>query len=43
MSSLPGQLDFPKTEETICQQWKEQSTFAIQNRLCKERNDPVRE
>ena len=41
MSLLPGQLDFPKTEDAICQNWKDQNTFQIQNQLCLERNDPV--
>ena len=42
MSFLPGQLDFPKTEEEICQTWKDQNTFQTQNQLCLERQDPVR-
>jgi hypothetical protein len=42
MSSLPGQLDFAKTEEEICEQWKREDTFKNQDRLSLERNDQVR-
>jgi hypothetical protein len=43
MSSLPGALDFSKTEEEICETWKKEDTFRNQNRLSLERNDEVRE
>lgn len=42
MSFLPTQINFPKTEEEICEKWKESDTFQTQNRLGKERGDPVR-
>lgn len=42
MSSLSGQVDFAKTEEEICQKWKDEDTFQTQNRLALERHDPVR-
>lgn len=42
MAHLPGQLDFAQTEEEICQTWKKEDTFHVQNRLGAERNDPVR-
>lgn len=42
MASLPGQLDFAVTEEDICRQWKDEGTFATQNRLSLERGDEVR-
>jgi hypothetical protein len=41
MSSLPGALDFSKTEEEICETWKKEETFRNQNRLSLERNDEV--
>lgn len=41
MSSLPGQLDFPKTEEEICERWKKENTFKIQDKLALERGDEV--
>lgn len=42
MASLPGQLDFPRTEEETCARWKADGTFATQNRLSLERGDAVR-
>lgn len=42
MSFLPAQINFPKMEEEICEQWKEGDTFQTQNRLSSERGDPVR-
>jgi hypothetical protein len=41
MSSLSGQVDFSKTEDEICQKWKDDNTFQTQNRLSLERQDPV--
>jgi hypothetical protein len=42
MSSLPGQIDFAKTEEEICERWQKEDTFQTQNRLSLERGDEVR-
>jgi len=42
MSSLPPAMNFPAMEDEICKDWKENDTFQTQNRLAKERNDPVR-
>ena len=43
MSSLPtGALDFPKTEEEICQRWKDEDTFQVQDQLSRDRNDKVK-
>lgn len=39
MTSLPPQLDFPKTEEEICANWAKNETFKTQDRLSRERGD----
>jgi isoleucyl-tRNA synthetase len=41
MSSLPGNIDFAKSEEDICKKWAEEKTFQTQNRLSEERGDEV--
>jgi len=41
MSSLPGQLDFAQMEEEICERWKREDTFKVQDRLSLERGDEV--
>jgi len=42
MSSLPGNIDFPAMEEELCEQWKRENTFQVQDKLCLERGDEVR-
>jgi hypothetical protein len=42
MSFLPPALDFPKSEEEVCEKWANESTFHTQNRLSEERGDEVR-
>jgi hypothetical protein len=42
MSSLPPALDFPRMEEEICERWKREGTFKMQDKLSKDRNDDVR-
>ena len=41
MSSLPGALDFAQMEEEICERWKLEDTFKMQDKLSLERNDEV--
>jgi len=41
MASLPGALDFAKMEEEICERWKTEQTFQMQNKLSLERGDEV--
>jgi hypothetical protein len=41
MSSLPGALDFAKMEEEICERWKLEDTFKMQDKLSLERKDEV--
>lgn len=42
MSSLPPALDFPATEEQICEKWKTDKVFKTQDKLSLERGDEVR-
>ena len=42
MSSLPPALNFAEMEEDVCKQWKEGETFAMQDKLSRERGDKVR-
>jgi hypothetical protein len=42
MASLPPALDFPKTEEEICDKWAKEQTFKKQDELALERGDEVR-
>lgn len=39
MSFLPPALDFPKSEEEVCDKWAKESTFHTQNRLSEQRGD----